>query len=103
MNLGHPQHHRRPDPNIITEPCSVLLGNLCEGMMEATLQRDTANTWRRLTPCGDLVLLQATSEKLTELFRLPMLNDKTWNHTILANKRLFLRNGKTAVCLQLVE
>ena len=52
---------------------------------------------------GDLVLLQGTSEKLTELSRLPMLNDKTWNHPILANKRIFLRNGKTAVCLQLVE
>jgi outer membrane protein assembly factor BamB len=52
---------------------------------------------------GDLVLLQATSQKLMELSRLPMLNDKTWNHPIIANKRLFLRNGKTAVCLQLVE
>jgi outer membrane protein assembly factor BamB len=52
---------------------------------------------------GDLVLLQATPEKLTELSRLPMLNDKTWNHPIVAGKRLFLRNGKTAVCLQLVE
>ena len=52
---------------------------------------------------GDLVLLQTTSEKLTELSRLPMLNDKTWNHPIVADKRLFLRNGRTAVCLQLVE
>ena len=52
---------------------------------------------------GDLVLLKATPEKLTELSRLPMLNDKTWNHPIVADKRLFLRNGKTAVCLQLVE
>ena len=52
---------------------------------------------------GDLVLLQASSEKLTELSRLPMLNDKTWNHSIVANKRLFLRNGKTAICLQLGE
>jgi outer membrane protein assembly factor BamB len=52
---------------------------------------------------GDLVLLKATSEKLTELSRLPMLNDKTWNHPIVAGKHLFLRNGKTAVCLQLVE
>jgi outer membrane protein assembly factor BamB len=52
---------------------------------------------------GDVVLLKATPEKLTELSRLPMLNDKTWNHPIIADKRLFLRNGKTAVCLQLVE
>jgi outer membrane protein assembly factor BamB len=52
---------------------------------------------------GDLVLLQATPKKLTELSRLPMLNDKTWNHPIVADKRLFLRSGKTAVCLQLAE
>ena len=50
---------------------------------------------------GDAVLLQATPEKLTEIARIPVLNDKTWNHPVIADGRLFLRNGKVAVCLQL--
>lgn len=50
---------------------------------------------------GDAVLLQATPDKLTEMARVPVLNDKTWNHPIMAGNRLFLRNGKSAVCLQL--
>ncbi len=50
---------------------------------------------------GDAVLLQATPEKLTELARMPVLNDKTWNHPVVVSGKLFLRNGKSAVCLQL--
>lgn len=48
---------------------------------------------------GDLVLLGANPEKHQELGRIPMLNGKTWNHPVLANQRLFVRNGEQAVCL----
>ncbi len=50
---------------------------------------------------GDAVLLQASPERLSELARIPVLNDKTWNHPIVVGNRLYLRNGKEAVCLQL--
>lgn len=50
---------------------------------------------------GDAVLLRATPERLDEIARIPVLHDKTWNHPIVVGDRLFLRNGKTAVCLQL--
>jgi outer membrane protein assembly factor BamB len=50
---------------------------------------------------GDVVLVPATPQRFSEIARLPVLNDKTWNHPIVVGNRLFLRNGKTAVCLQL--
>lgn len=50
---------------------------------------------------GDAVLLHATPERLDEIARIPVLNDKTWNHPIVVGKRLFLRNSTAAVCLQL--
>jgi outer membrane protein assembly factor BamB len=50
---------------------------------------------------GDAVLLAATPRMFTEIARIPVLNDKTWNHPIVVGSRLFMRNGKTAVCLQL--
>ncbi len=50
---------------------------------------------------GDVALLRANSEKLDELARIPVLDGKTWNHPIVVGDRLFLRNGKVAVCLQL--
>ncbi|MFN5314415.1 MAG: PQQ-binding-like beta-propeller repeat protein [Planctomyces sp.] len=50
---------------------------------------------------GDAVLLKATPDKLQELGRIPTLNDKTWNHPIVVGNRAWLRNGRTAVCLDL--
>lgn len=50
---------------------------------------------------GDAVLLKAAGEKLQELGRIPALNDKTWNHPIAVGDRAFLRNGRTALCLDL--
>lgn len=50
---------------------------------------------------GDAVLLKATPDKLQELSRIPTLNDKTWNHPIVVGNRAWLRNGRTAVCLDL--
>ncbi len=50
---------------------------------------------------GDLVLLRANGDKLDVVHQQPLLDDKTWNHPIVVGNRLFLRNGKTAVCLEL--
>jgi len=50
---------------------------------------------------GEAVFLQASGDKLTEVHRLMVLNDKTWNHPIVVGNRLFMRNAKTACCLQL--
>lgn len=50
---------------------------------------------------GDLVLINATPEKLDEVIRIPGINGKTWNHLIVAHDKLFLRNGEEAACLKL--
>mgnify|MGYP003336734770 FL=1 len=49
---------------------------------------------------GDAVLLK-TGSSLLELGRIPLLNDKTWNHPIVVGNKAYLRNGRTAVCLDL--
>ena len=50
---------------------------------------------------GDLAVVNATPDRFEELRRIPVLNDKTWNHPIVVGDRVFLRNGKVAVCLRL--
>ncbi|HAC89328.1 MAG TPA: alcohol dehydrogenase, partial [Planctomycetaceae bacterium] len=45
--------------------------------------------------------LKAQPEKLEVLQKLPVLDGKTWNHPIVVGDRLFMRNAKAAVCLQL--
>lgn len=50
---------------------------------------------------GELVLLRATPEKHEELFKIQALNDKTWNHPIIVQGRLYLRNAKEVVCYHL--
>ncbi len=50
---------------------------------------------------GELVLLKATPEKLTELAKLKMLSGKTWNHPVVIGNRLYVRNSEEAVCLEL--
>lgn len=50
---------------------------------------------------GELAMLKAQADKLEVLQKLPVLEGKTWNHPIVAGDRLFMRNGRSAVCLQL--
>jgi outer membrane protein assembly factor BamB len=52
-----------------------------------------------LSEKGEIVLVRATPEKLEELARLPVLHAKTWNHPVLVNDRLYVRNGEEAVAL----
>jgi outer membrane protein assembly factor BamB len=48
---------------------------------------------------GDLALVKATSDKWTEVARVPMLNGKTWNHPVVSEGKLLIRNAVEMVCL----
>jgi outer membrane protein assembly factor BamB len=50
---------------------------------------------------GELVLIQADPTELQELCRFPAIDGKTWNHPVLIQNRLYLRNGKEAACIEL--
>ncbi|MEM9352529.1 MAG: PQQ-binding-like beta-propeller repeat protein [Planctomycetota bacterium] len=50
---------------------------------------------------GELVLLEATPKKHTEICQIQALEGKTWNHPVVADSKLFLRNGEEAVCYDL--
>jgi outer membrane protein assembly factor BamB len=50
---------------------------------------------------GELVLIEPDPEKLIELARFQVFNDKTWNPPALAGNYLFIRNDKEAACVQL--
>jgi outer membrane protein assembly factor BamB len=45
-----------------------------------------------LTEDGDLVLVKATPERHQELARFPAIEGKTWNHPVVADGRLLVRN-----------
>ena len=52
---------------------------------------------------GELALVEATPQGHRELARLPALSAKTWNHPIIAQGRLFVRNGEQAIGYQLPQ
>jgi outer membrane protein assembly factor BamB len=50
---------------------------------------------------GSVILLSANPERLEELGRIRPMTGKTWNHPIVVNDRLYVRNGEHAVCVLL--
>lgn len=50
---------------------------------------------------GDAVLVKASGDGFEELGRVPVLDDKTWNHPIVVGDRAYLRNGRTAAAISL--
>ncbi len=54
-----------------------------------------------LVESGDVILLQATPEKLVELGRFHAISGKTWNHPVIAHDKLYVRSGEEAACYQL--
>jgi outer membrane protein assembly factor BamB len=55
------------------------------------------------TEGGEAVLLAADPERHREAGRVRLFEGKTWNHPVIADNRLFMRNGQEAVCLELVS
>jgi outer membrane protein assembly factor BamB len=54
-----------------------------------------------LTEQGQVVLLEATPEAHREVGRFQALAGKTWNHPVVTQGKLLLRNGEEAACFEL--
>lgn len=50
---------------------------------------------------GDAILLEANGKKHVELAKFTPFSGKTWNHPVLVNNVLFLRNGEEIACYRL--
>jgi outer membrane protein assembly factor BamB len=47
---------------------------------------------------GDVILVAASPDQFQELHRIPALTGTTWNHPVVANGKLLVRNSTTAAC-----
>src|SRR5262249_27161959 len=54
-----------------------------------------------LTETGDVALVEAQPSALNELARIPALEGKTWNHPVIAQGRLYIRNDHLMACYRL--
>ncbi len=56
-----------------------------------------------LTEKGELVLVRAVPEQFTELARIPAIEGKTWNHPVLVDDILLVRNTQEMVAFRLSQ
>lgn len=54
-----------------------------------------------LSEQGDLVLVEATPDRFSEIARVPALEGKTWNHPVLVDNLLLIRNDHEMVAFRL--
>ena len=52
---------------------------------------------------GSVALVRADPGACEEVARFPALEGKTWNHPVIAQGRLFVRNGQEAACYELLK
>ena len=50
---------------------------------------------------GEVVMVEASTEKFVELGRFQAIEGKTWNNLCLAGHRLLVRNAEEAACYEL--
>ncbi|HEY2826763.1 MAG TPA: PQQ-binding-like beta-propeller repeat protein [Pirellulales bacterium] len=53
------------------------------------------------TETGEVVLISPNSKKLEELARFQAIEGKTWNHPVIAEGKLFVRNADEMACYEL--
>lgn len=54
-----------------------------------------------LTEQGELVLVEVSPQRLVELVKIPGIEGKTWNHPVVAHRKLFVRNAEEMACFEL--
>jgi len=59
------------------------------------------NTLVVQTENGDIAFVEADSDRFNELQRFPALHGKTWNHPVIWDGMLLVRNGEEAACFRL--
>lgn len=50
---------------------------------------------------GELVLVKTDPDKLVELARIQAIEGKTWNHSVIVDNKIYIRNAQEAACYEL--